>query len=274
MKKNTIYSLLVIGATCLMTSCSQDSSNLLPNETKIMIDLGTDLSFNTNGQNANKLTRSFDESEYTNIKNYTVTLTKVQNEEVIHTAIYSDWQLAYEIEPGTEYTLSASYGTKTPASYDQLLVYGSETFTVQSGSTKKISFQCKPQAAKVNVVYSDDFSNYFSDCIVSIKTKHMDTPWLMSKSDEGKDLFIQTDENENVELSFDVKDLNGESVSPEGFSGTKTITITPQTLLKLTIKPDVTEIEGGKFGINISINTDVTDENVNIVLPNDIFNNN
>ena len=85
---------------------------------------------------------------------------------------------------------------------------------------------------------------------------------------------IQTDENENVELSFDVKDLNGESVSPEGFSGTKTITITPQTLLKLTIKPDVTEIEGGKFGINISINTDVTDENVNIVLPNDIFNNN
>ena len=132
MKKNTIYSLLVIGATCLMTSCSQDSSNLLPNETKIMIDLGTDLSFNTNGQNTNKLTRSFDENEYTNIKNYTVTLTKVQNEEVIHTAIYSDWQLAYEIEPGTEYTLSASYGTKTPASYDQLLVYGSETFTVPS----------------------------------------------------------------------------------------------------------------------------------------------
>ena len=41
----------------------------------------------------------------------------------------------------------------------------------------------------------------------------------------------------------------------------------------LTIKPDVTEIEGGKFGINVSVNTDVTDEDVNIVIPNDIFNN-
>ena len=94
----------------------------------------------------------------------------------------------------------------------------------------------------------------------------------MSKTDAGKELYLQCDAEESVELAFDIKDKDGDSVSPEGFTNTKTITVTPQTWLKLTIKPDVTEIEGGKFGINVSVNTDVIDEDVNIVLPSDIFN--
>ena len=49
------------------------------------------------------------------------------------------------------------------------------------------------------------------------------------------------------------------------------MTVTPQTLLKLTFKPDVTEIEGGKFGLDITVDTGVTEENVDIVIPNTVF---
>ena len=142
-----------------------------------------------------------------------------------------------------------------------------------SGSTKKIGFQCKPQAIKVNVAYSDDFSKYFSDCIVSIKTKHMDAPWTMGVAEVGKDLYLQSDAQEEVELAFDIKDKDGDSVSPEGFTNTKLVTVSSQTLLKINISPEVTEVEGGEFGINISVNTDVVDEDVNIEIPSDIFNN-
>lgn len=268
--KKFFYCIFFASTLCFTSSCSQEESTPA-SDTKIMVNLGTDMTFKSGNAGKERTTRAIDEDTYTDIRNYTVKLTKSETDEVIQSALYSDWELAYEVEPGVSYTLSASYGQTEPASYDNLLVSGSETFTVQAGSTKTISFQCKPKAAKVNVVYSENFSNFFSDCIVSIRTKHMDEAWQMAKADEGKDLYIQTDDTESVELSFDIKDLNGESVSPEGFTGTKTVSVTPQTLLKLTIKPDVTEIEGGKFGINVSVNTDVVDEDVNITIPNDIF---
>lgn len=267
MKKLLIY-VCILGATSLVnTACTQDmESSSSAEKSKLIVDLGADVSFKSAS------TRSIDESVYKDISNYTVKLEKTAGNQLIHSDLYSNWDLAYEVEPGVEYRLSASYGEAVPASYDQLLVSGSETFTVQSGSTKTVSFQCKPQAAKVSVAYSEDFSSYFSDCIVSIKTKHLDEAWEMSKTDAGKELYLQCDAEESVELAFDIKDKDGDSVSPEGFTNTKTITVTPQTWLKLTIKPDVTEIEGGKFGINVSVNTDVIDEDVNIVLPSDIFN--
>lgn len=267
MKKAFIYAFVFGVASLSITACSQESDNLSSSgKSRLIVDLSTDMSFNTPN------TRSIDESAYTDIRNYTVKLEKVAGNQLIHSDLYSNWNLAYEVDPGVEYRLSASYGEAVPASYDQLLVSGSETFTVQTGSTKKISFQCKPQAAKVSVIYSEDFTNFFSDCIVSIKTKHMSEAWNMSKADTGKELYLQSDAEESIELAFDIKDKDGESISPEGFTGTKTISVTPQTWLKLTIKPDVTEIEGGKFGINVSVNTDVIDEDVNIILPSDIFN--
>lgn len=271
--KIVFYSVALLGLLYGVSSCTQESDALASAGTgKLAVNIDTDLTFRNSSAKTTNL-RSIDETEFSNIRNYTVTLEKTAGNEQIYSALYSEWALAYEVESNVEYRLTASYGQAVPASYDNLLVKGSEVFTVQAGSTKVISFQCKPQAAKVNVIYSDDFETYFSDCIVSIKTKHMDQAWTMSKVDEGKDLFLQTDEEENVELAFDIKDKNGESVSPDGFSSTKNVTVNPQTLLKLTIKPDVTEIEGGKFGINVSVNTDVTDEDVNIVIPNDIFNN-
>ena len=100
----------------------------------------------------------------------------------------------------------------------------------------------------------------------------MDQPLTLRAENEGQDLFLQADEEgEDVDLTFTVKDLQGRPVEVDGMTAQKTVTVKPQTLLRLTFKPDVTEIEGGKFGVNISVNTDLTEEEVNIVIPNTVF---
>ena len=270
--KKLFCSILFICSLCFMASCTK-SDDASSDKTQIVVDLKSDMSFKSSGGGAAAVSRAIDESVYSDITNYTVKLTKADSGEEVYTAVYKDWALAYKVDPGQQYKLEAYYGEISPASYDNLYVYGSETFSVQAGSTKKIGFQCKPQAIKVNVAYSDDFLEYFSDCIVSIKTKHMDAAWTMSNADTGKDLYLQSDAEENVELAFDIKDKNGESVSPEGFTNTKQVTVSSQTLLKISISPNVTEVEGGKFGINITVNTDVVDEDVDIEIPNDLLNN-
>lgn len=269
MKKTLVSASLVLGV--LMTaSCTSETQVTEGSDAKIVVDLGTDMSFSSGTRSA--LTRAIDESKYTDIKNYTVTLTKTATNEVVHSAIYSEWALAYQVEPGTKYTLSAQYGEDVPASYDKLLVSGSETFTVQAGATKNVDFQCKPKAAKVNVVYDDEFTKYYGDCEVSIKTKYMDSAEKMSKASVGKDLFLKADaEGEDVQLTFDLKDKNGKSIQVDGMATSKSVKVKPQTLLKLTFKPNVTEIEGGKFGLTIKVDTDLTDEDVNITLPSAVF---
>lgn len=270
--KKLFCSILFICSLCFMASCTK-SDDASSDKTQIVVDLKSDMSFKSSGGGAAAVSRAIDESVYSDITNYTVKLTKADSGEEVYTAVYKDWALAYKVDPGQQYKLEAYYGEISPASYDNLYVNGSETFSVQAGSTKKIGFQCKPQAIKVNVAYSDDFLEYFSDCIVSIKTKHMDAAWTMSNADTGKDLYLQSDAEENVELAFDIKDKNGESVSPEGFTNTMQVTVSSQTLLKISISPNVTEVEGGKFGINITVNTDVVDEDVDIEIPNDLLNN-
>ena len=267
--RKIIYPALVLGCL-LMNACSNDPEPTANGEAKLVVDLGADLSFT--GENTGAKKRAIDESAYTNIRNYTVTLTKTATGETVHSDVYSNWALAYQVESGTQYTLTASYGEEAAASYDKLLVTGSETFNVQPGSTKQVSFQCKPKAAKINVVFSDDFSEYYSDCEVSIKTKHMTSAVVMSKGTVGQDLYIKADDNgEPVSLDFNILDLNGSPVVIDGVSTSKSVTIKPQTLLKITIKPNVTEIAGGKFGLNITVNTGVTEEDVNIVIPNSVF---
>ncbi len=258
MKKIFFSAWLLAGA--LLSACSQQEQEIKPSAT-LQVDLGADLSFNTS--------RAVDESAYTNIQNYTVSLYKTQGMQLVESTLYKDWALNYEVESGTQYTLKASYGTESAASYDQLLCSGEETFIVQAGATKTVAFQCTPKAAKVTVNFSEDFDENFSDCDVTVKTQHMSDAWLLNKSTVGKQLFIKAGENENVALTFNAKDKNGNPVN--AIATARNITVNPKTWIKISVKPDVTEVAGGKFGISITINDQLTEENVDIVIPNEVF---
>lgn len=247
----------------LLASCS-GNENEVGGKATMKLALTTDTEFST--------TRAIDEAAYANINNYTVTL--YRGTQQVASALYKDWNLAYEVEPGVQYTLRASYGTESAASYVNVLCEGEETFSVQSGTTKTLSFQCKPKAAKVTVNYQDSadglYAANYGGTDVTVKTKHMSTAWIMNEETVGKELFIKADQNEPVTLGFSVKDKEGRVIAEK--SKTITRNVNPQTWLKIIIKPESNSIEGGKFGINVTINDQLTEQVVNIELPNTVFN--
>lgn len=258
MKKTIILpALLVTGA--MLTGCSSREETA-PQEGTLQVDLRAETGFNT---------RAIDENAYANIQNYTVTLKETATGTVVNQAKYSDWALAYKVDSNKEYTLSASYGTEAPASYDELLCYGEQTFTVTPGETYRVTFAAKPQAAKVSVNFSDDFTSYYKDCEVSIKTKHMTAAETMNIEKVGQALYLKAEKNESVELGFRVIKQDGSEATDK--SATKTVTVNPQTWLKVTVKPNVTEIQGGKFGINVIVDDGVTEENIDFDVPNNVF---
>lgn len=261
--------MLAMGA--LTVSCSSEDEAVTQGasgQASIMIDLSSDLSYS----------RAIDESEYMNTQNYKVTLSSEKGD-VFKDALYSSLDMEYKIDFNTPYTLTAYYGEDVAYGYDKLYVKGSTTFSIPQGDRKTITVNCTPANAKLILKYeglstSDTFEEYFQDCQVSIKTQYMEQAFTMAKADEGKELYLKTgDTGTEVTLSFTITDLDGETatIEKEDFETTKTITLKPGVAYTLTIKPNQIDVDGGKLGMDITVDDSVTDEDVTITVPGDFM---
>lgn len=256
---SVLFSLMLLFG---LGSCSsEEGKESVTGQGRIMVDLSTDLSYS----------RSVDESAYRNVNNYKVSLYK--GEEPVYTdKLYGDLELEQSVDFGVPYTLTAYYGEDVAAGYDKLYVKGSQTFTVSQGDKKTVSILCKPANARINKGNDDNdaFEDYFQDCTVTVKTDYMDEAWTMNKSNEGQQLYLKTgDEGTNATLSFSLIDKNGEPVSVDGFDTSKVIDLKPCYSYTLTIKPNKTDIAGGKLGLTITVDDGVTEEDVTVNIPGD-----
>ena len=261
--------MLAMGA--LTVSCSSEDeavSQGASGQASIMIDLSSDLSYS----------RAINESEYMNTQNYEVSMYK-GDEPVFENTLYKELELTQKVDFNTNYTLTAEYGEDVAYGYDKLYVKGSQTFSVPQGDTKEVSILCKPANAKLILKYaglgdSDKFEDYFQDCQVSVKTQYMDNAFSMAKADAGKELYLKTgDEGTEVNLSFTITDLEGETatIESEDFQTTKTIKLKPGVAYTLTIKPNQVDVDGGKLGMEITVDDGVTEEDVTITVPGDFL---
>lgn len=258
--KNYLKILSSVVLLAFLGSCSnEEGKESVSGQGSIMVDLSTDLSYS----------RSVDKSAYLNVNNYKVSLYK--GEEPVYTdRLYEDLELEQSVEFGVPYTLTAYYGEDVAAGYDKLYVKGSETFTVSQGDKKTISIVCKPANARMIVVYDGKFEDYFQNCTVSVKTSYMDEAWEMDKADAGQELYLKTgDEGVQATLTFALTDKNGDPVSVDGFETSKVIDLKPCYSYTLTIKPNETEIQGGKLGLDIIVDDGVTEEDVTVNIPGD-----
>ena len=270
MKKNCFLNIICsLGLLIFMGSCSsEDGKDVIAGQGSIMVDLSTDLSYS----------RAVDESPYLDVNNYKVSLYK--GEEAVYTdSVYGEMKLEQKVEFGVPYKLIAYYGEDVAAGYDKLYVEGSQTFSVVQGDKKTVSITCKPANAKLTLVYkgnddTDSFEDYFQDCSVSIKTDYMEEAFTMNKADAGKELYLKTgDEGTKALLSFALTDKNGESVTVKDFVTEETIDINPCCSYTLTIKPNQVGIAGGKFGLTVTVDDGVTDQDVTVVIPGEYFTN-
>lgn len=259
---NLLFSLVLL--TFLGSCSNEEGKESVTGQGSIMVDLSADLSYS----------RSVDESAYRDVNNYKVSLYK--GEEPVYTdKLYGDLELEQKVDFEVPYTLTAYYGEDVAAGYDKLYVKGSQVFTVSQGDKKTVSILCKPANARITLVYkgnddNDAFEDYFQDCTVTVKTDYMDEAWTMNKSNEGQQLYLKTgDEGTNATLSFSLIDKNGEPVSVDGFDTSKVIDLKPCYSYTLTIKPNKTDIPGGKVGLDITVVDDVTNEDVTVNIPGD-----
>lgn len=252
----------------LMAACSSNDDPSQQGTSKVVLDFSTDLTYGKQSKAGE--TRSVDLTPYQNVNNYTVQL--IKDGSVIKENTYGSMALEEEIDPGT-YTFKAFYGDNAVAAgWDALYVEGSQTFAAQSGRTATVQFTCVPANAKMKVVYSDDFSLYYSDCTIGVTTTYQTTPFVITKADAeaGKEAYFKVDAGENTfSLTFDLKDKQGLSVTPADF-GVQTVKVSPRDFLTLTVKPNIISIEGGKInGIQVSVDNGLTEEPVSVVIPDE-----
>ena len=271
MKKYAVMFCAMLAMGAFTASCSSEDEAVAQGasgQASIMIDLSSDLSYS----------RAINESEYMNVQNYKVTLSSEKGD-VFKDALYSSLETEYKVDFNTPYTLTAYYGEDVAYGYDKLYVKGSKTFSIPQGDREMITVNCTPANAKLILKYaglsdSDTFEEYFKDCQVSIKTQYMDKAFTMAKADAGKELYLKTgDTGTDVTLSFTITDLEGETVTieKEDFETTKTITLKPGVAYTLTIKPNQIDVDGGKLGMDITVDDSVTDEDVTITVPGEFM---
>ena len=180
-------------------------------------------------------------------------------------------ELAKKLEPGN-YSIRAYYGENVAAGYDKLYVEGSQTFNLVKGDNREVKFTCVPANVKVNIKFEDNFFEFYSDCKVNLSTRHLSVPFVMAKEDVDKDAFFKADAaGETLTLTFDLKDKQGVTVSPENF-GEQVVSIKPRDFLTITIKPKMIDVEGGKIdGITVTIDDSVTIQEYPIEIPDEFL---
>lgn len=265
MKKGFILC-LTLCSSMFFAACESNEGDSFSGKGKMMVNLSSDVSFPTS---KGSKTRALDLNPYKEVANYTVEL-KDASGNIIQSKLYSEMELMQEVAPGT-YTIRAFYGDNVNAGYDKLYMEGAQTFTVVKGDNKTVSFACTPANVKVNLKYSDDFFTYYSDCTVGLKTQYLADAFKMTKNDIDKELYLKAGTNETLSLTFELKDKNGITVTPADF-GAQTVTINPRNFLTITVKPKLVNIDGGQInGITVTIDNGVTEENVDVTLPDDFM---
>ena len=248
---------------CLLIGCGCSSTEpaMPENESALCLTLKSNTSYS----------RLINESEYTQTGNYTVEV--YDSKQQIFSELFKNLPLEKEMEPG-DYSLKAHFGTNPAMAFDQMYVEGNTTFSIRQGELTHVNVQCVPANARVRVRTSADFDNYFSDYTINLKTKHIDAPFAYTKSDikAEKDVYFKADaagEEIRIELKLTAKNADDQVGA---LDQPIVRTLKPREAVAITLKPKATVVEGGQItGVTITIDNGITDENIDIIIPDEFI---
>ena len=201
-----------------------------------------------------------DESYYSKKENYTVTITKSGESVPVQQWKYNEIPEFTELANGTytmsaipeftelangTYTMSAICGDSTKAVYtDELCVLGYKSFTVKNDSVN-VEVACKPNSARVNIVFDEKMDEYFSEYEVRIKTAAQNGsvyPW--EKETTGP-VYFKVKQNESVAMTIKLTPKSGIGAET---SIEKSYTLSPADAMKMTLTPVVGSGTCSRFG--------------------------
>ncbi len=240
----------------LLTACTSDDDLQQIPEGKGYVKLA--LNTNTGFQ-----TKAVDESYYSKKENYTVTITKSGESVPVQQWKYNEIPEFTELANGT-YTMSAICGDSTKAVYtNDLCVLGYKSFTVKNDSVN-VEVACKPNSARINIVFDEKMDEYFSDYEVRIKTAAQSgSTYIWEKETTGPVYFKVKQSGESVAMTIKLTPKSGVSAET---SIEKTCPLSPADAMKMTLTPVV---GSGKLSLTITIDETVIEHPVDIEVPSD-----
>lgn len=249
------YVCLLLGFAAFTACTSEEDDALIPEgKGYVKLSLNADTGFQTKAVN---------ESEYTTkLDNYTVQIW--QGGKIVPGCEwkYSEIPTFTELQNGT-YTLSAFIGDSTKATYiEDLCFLGSKSFVVKNDSAQ-VSVDCKPNSARINVVFDEEMGKYFSSYEVKISTvaqSKTGTPFTWDKNTTGP-VYFKVNKNETVNFVVQLTKNDGTKVDK-----TYPYLLSPGNAKKITLTPNVTS---GSFELTIKIDETVVDHIVDIEVPSD-----
>lgn len=249
------YVCLLLGFAAF-TACTSEEDDALKPEGKgyVKLSLNADTGFQT---------KAVDESYYGNKENYTVQIW--QDGQIVSGCEwkYSEIPTFTELQNGT-YTLSAFIGDSTKATYiEDLCFLGSKSFVVKNDSAQ-VSVDCKPNSARINVVFGEEMEKYFSSYEVKISTvaqSKTGTPFTWDKNTTGP-VYFKVNKNETVSFVVRLTKKDGTKVDDKTYS----YSLSPGNAKKITLTPNVTS---GSFELTIKVDETVIDHIVDIEVPSD-----
>lgn len=239
----------------LLTACTSDDDLQQIPEGKGYVKLA--LNTNTGFQ-----TKAVDESYYSKKENYTVTITKSGESVPVQQWKYGEIPEFTELPNGT-YVLSAVCGDSTKTHYtDDLCVLGSKGFTIKNDSVN-VEVACKPNSARVNIVFDEKMDEYFSAYKVNIKTAALNGAIYSWEKTTAGPVYFRVKQNETVTMTIELtpKEGIGADTSIE-----KTYTLSPADAMKMTLTP---VIGSGNLSITIEIDDTVIEHPVDIEVPSE-----
>lgn len=209
-------------------------------------------------------TKALDESEYQDLKNYTVTI--YDGDKLFRQFGENNIPPSTLEVPAGSYYFTATCGEEAAASTRTMFVTGtSNTVTVTAGGEMQtMTAVCKPTCAKVTVNFGADMPDYFKSYSVIFKTKALGNGSYTWTATDTDPVYLKVDENETVTATITLVDItNGTSSEVE-----KEYVLSPNTGLTMNVAP-VLEGTDGKVGISIEIDTSTNDHEIDIEVPDE-----
>ena len=256
--------LLVAGLLALavgMTACSSSEDN--PTATTaddttagtsvVTFSLSANTSFSaTSG-------RSVDEDYYSTLSNYTVELEEYG--EILYEWTGEDMPSSLELTNGA-YTLLAYCGEDEAASTESMYVYGETVFNINS-SDESVSVSCLPVCAKVTVNFDESMDTYFSDYSMTFSTSALGSDTWTWEADETGPVYLKVDDDESVAATINMTHIE------TGATSAKDLTLTLSPAVSQTVNVSTQEYSGDITGITITIDTETTEETIEIDIPSE-----
>ncbi len=268
MKKTTWMLGAVLFVGMALTSCSQETDIVDPNETglgQLTLTLNSKTDFIVES-------RAVSEASYANVDNYTVVVTDKDGVEKLNclgSEVASKMPL---VLPIGAYTVKAYYGTESAASRNNFYVYGETQGTIKADQKESVAVTCTPTCGRISVNFASEMSTYFSDYNVSFTGTEAlagsSISWLKSDTEPWYVKLNETAETLTFVITVTTKDdyINGGN-KEQVTTKTGTFTLARNKAYKMNINPVYTPTGSGELSFEVTIDDTTEDKEYDIEVP-------